>query len=243
MKKAYRQADTYISISKAEIRLMTESIKHDDILRLMDGTDFSFFKPGHDKIKIRIELGLPLTKKIIIYVGRFETAFGMDKILNWFNEFKTRNDQFELLLIGSSNESEGHYQTAKDSKAILIGRIPQELLLRYYQASDISLYPVLDTKLINSGGYGYSNVESSACGLPLVSNCLIHFPGSLEERDKLGYLMPSIEDMEKIILHIADNPDKYKECRGVAEKYFSEENWIKTLLNKYDELFRKHYEK
>ena len=123
----------------------------------------------------------------------------------------------------------------------MIERIPKEQLLDYYRASDFYTQAIFGELLVNSGGFGSALIEALACGLPVISNNIIHLPGTNAERDKIGLTMRTKQDLINNIIYMCDNYGKYTECRETAKKYYDINNTRKVLVNKYRELIDIYY--
>jgi glycosyltransferase involved in cell wall biosynthesis len=123
----------------------------------------------------------------------------------------------------------------------MIERIPKGALLKYYQASDFYGQPTLNSTIINFGGFGYAMMEALACGLPVLSQNIIHFPGSTEERNKIGLDMPTKEDLVKNMIYLKDNANNFKECRNISKKYFDIENTKLVTYNLYKALSNQYF--
>jgi glycosyltransferase involved in cell wall biosynthesis len=123
----------------------------------------------------------------------------------------------------------------------MVERKPKEILKKYLQACDFYGQPSFHFVFINFGGFGSATIEALACGLPVISNNIIHFPGTDIERAKIGLTHPTHDDLTKAMLFMKDNFQNYTECRALAQKYFDINDTRYVLLNKYKELISKYY--
>ena len=216
-KRYLKNIDYFLMNTKAEARTV-ESLGFEKTLLHKDGVNFNLFKRG-DKIAIRKKFGLPLDKKIMIYIGRFYKDKGVDKILKVFNSLKSKID-IHLILIGGRKEDE-LYEDSINSGATVITRVANKELVQYIQSADLSISLYSDY-IVKFGGFGRSTLEAFACGIPFVSQNLVHFIGTENELKQLGEIPQSlkIEDLENSVLKIFNNPEKYLKCRQVAKKYY-----------------------
>jgi glycosyltransferase involved in cell wall biosynthesis len=109
-----------------------------------------------DQTKIRSELGLPLDKKILLFISDSEQnkLKGID-YLEKLIENESRNDVIFI--------SVGGYKS-KNDKCINIGKINNpKLLAKYYNAADLFIYPSL------ADSFGLVVAESMSCGTPVLT--------------------------------------------------------------------------
>ena len=164
----------------------------------------------------------------------------VDILMKVYKKLSEKDKKISLVCIGGYKSDE-HYQLGIDSGAIMIERCNKETLLKYYQAADINVYPVFNKLIVNSGGFGTANIEALACGVPFLSNNIIHFNGTEEERNKIGMEIGDESALENKIKDMLENLDRYKTCREVARKYLDVNKLMELYLEKYDELFDKYY--
>ena len=76
-------------------RLINFNINLNKIMTIPNGVDTSIFYPiisEHDKVQLRRKLGLPLDKKIVLYVGFLIQRKGVDLLLDsWSSVVKENN--------------------------------------------------------------------------------------------------------------------------------------------------------
>jgi glycosyltransferase involved in cell wall biosynthesis len=239
--KSIEAFDYYYSSSLTESNYMRDVLGLKNAGYYMDGIDFDFFNSGGQKEEIRKKLNLPLNKKILMAVGNFKsTDYGYDKLVECYREVKKVRDDLQLIIIGGYKDQDV-YQMGIDAGVIMIERIPKELLLEYYRASDFYTQAIFGELLVNSGGFGSALIEALACGLPVISNNIIHFPGTEQEREKIGLTMWTKKELIDNIILMCRNYRKYTECREMAKKYYDINNTRKVLLNKYRELINLYY--
>lgn len=238
--KSLEYIDHYFSGSLVEKKFLKTKLNLKKFSYLKSGVDFNFYKPAEDRMILRQKLNLPMNKFIVLYVGRFDKGQNIDILIRSYKRIKKNHKAIELLLVGGY-QSDEFYKMGKDAGAIMVERISTLSLLEYYQAANIYVLPAIDYLIVNFGGFGTAPIEALACGLPMISNNIIHFPGTVEERDKIGMTMESEEILEKNIVYMAKNMEKFKDCRAIAGKYFDINVTMKTVSDKYDELFKLYY--
>ena len=229
----------YMSGSKFEYDFLKNDLKIKNSCYYMDGVDFNYFTPGN-KMEIRKRLGLPLDKKIILYVGRFDASNGVDKLIRVYKRIKEKDKSVELLLVGGYKNNLS-YQLAVDSGAIIVERVQEPKLLSYYQAADIYSLAIENYLYQTFGGFGTASVQALACGLPVLSYNIIHLPAPMKEVNKIGRIFSSDDDMYNQAVYMLKNIDEFKDCREIAKKYFDKDETMRFLIDKYSELIDQYY--
>lgn len=206
------------------------------------GIDFKKVEPGN-KRKIRESLNLPMDEKLMIHVGRFNRAKGLDIALKAFNLLKPSG--FKLVAIGG-NESDGLGKDLIRSGAIVRERIPHSELIDYYRASDIYLLPkfysssLLD-KLGMFGGIGVSSLEALACGTPVVGTNLIHFLGTNKELEKIGRIPKNFDNLVECIRDLSKKQVNPQDCHNITRKYYDKDSIANKIIGLYDDLFDRYF--
>lgn len=240
--KSLAYTDYYLIGSKVEFDLVKNN-KKINAKFYSPGVDFSFFKPSKDKNKLRFELGLPADKKIMIVTGNFRSSdYGYHHLIDCFCEIRKEHNDLLLIMVGGY-KNEDLYKKGINAGALMIERVSKEKLLKYFQASDFYGQPSLNFGFINFGGFGYAMMEALACGLPILSQNIIHFPGTPEERDEIGLDMPTVEDLKRNMIFLKENHHKFKRTREIARKYFDIEKTKLVLLDHYRQLSEQYFGK
>jgi glycosyltransferase involved in cell wall biosynthesis len=216
---------------------------HDVVVCYSFGVDFQEFKP-FGKEEARSALGIPLNKKVLLHIGRFDLTKGLDTILKVYQRLRHIYD-LELLLVGGL-KTDPLYHEALKSGASVREWVSQPELVPYYNAADIYLFPKFytkkeDEKLEEFMGIGVAPLESLACGTPVIGTNLKHFLGTEEELRGVGRIPTDPEDVAQCVSEVLEHPDLYRNCREIAWKYYSWDNIVAQTVNIYDELFEKYY--
>jgi len=206
-------------------------------------TDFNKLKPL-EKEQVRSTLGIPLNKRVLLHVGRFDSAKGLDVILKTYRKLRSRYD-LELILIGGLR-SDPLYGEAVKSGARVHEWLPQHELIPYYSAADVYLFTrfyhsIAQERLEEFMGPGIASIESLACGTPVVGTNLKHFLGDEDDLKGIGKIPVTPDDVVKCIVDVLEHPELYQNCREIAHKYYSWEVVTDQLVDIYDQLFEKYY--
>lgn len=236
-KSSLRRVDQFFVSVRAEEEYLSSILNNGSIsFGPVVGIDFDVIKP-YDRALARERLGLRQDKKILLYVGRCYALKGVDILLKSFNELKRRYN-LELLIVGSLPEDQ-FYKEASSSGAIIHSYVPHKEMPLYYSAAD--LFVSLPFYELGAGfiGTGIASLEALACGIPVVSTGLIHFPS--EEWRLIGKIPKNPDDVSDCISEVLEAPRFFKRCREMVVKYYNWENIISRIVETYDLLFKKYY--
>ena len=242
-RRALRNVDIILATSKWIRDNLSKFHPHIVLCAPTLGVDFEEFKPLA-KEKARNILGLPLNKKVLLHVGRFFSAKGLDTALKACEELKASYD-VELIVVGGL-KSDPLYDELVKSGAIVREWMPQHELIPYFSAADVYLFPKFYSRrdpesLGQFQSIGAAQIESLACGTPIVGTNLMHFLGTEDEVEGVGKIPASPSDVARCVVEILEHPELYQNCREIARKYYSWENIVNQLVNVYDELFDRYY--
>ncbi len=205
--------------------------------------DFDLFKPT-DKVEARELVGIDKDKKVVIHVGRFDDAKGFGTILNVLPILRQKYD-VEFIAIGGT-KTDILYQRAIDSGARVFEFLPQEELVKYYNASDVYLFPKFyDSESVEDAekymGTGVAPVEALACNVPIIGTNIKRFFGTPETRNIIGEVPQDEEDLVRCVERVFEHPEKHMGCREVAEKYYSWNPIVARIVDTFDELAVQYY--
>lgn len=158
-----------LTLSQCFRRLAAErsSLSPDKITVIPGGADSLRFQPAEDQARCRRELGLPLDRRIMISVRRLAARMGLDNLVRAMPEILRRRPD-TLLLIGGVGPERARLESLIAAMGLecavrMVGFIPEELLVTYYQAADLFVLPTLALE-----GFGLVTTEALACGLPVI---------------------------------------------------------------------------
>ncbi|MDQ3076066.1 MAG: glycosyltransferase family 4 protein [bacterium] len=137
---AAKRATHVVAVSEETKESVKKYYSVDSVDVINNGVDGEFFNKK-DKVACRKQLGLPLDKNILLFVGRFEYAKG--KVI--LEEVKRYGESQGMLFVVAENYS------------------PEELVL-LYNASDVFIFPSIHE------GCSLALLEAMTCGLPFLAS-------------------------------------------------------------------------
>ncbi|MEM1757557.1 MAG: glycosyltransferase family 4 protein [Candidatus Bathyarchaeia archaeon] len=234
-----RLPDRIIVVSKATMRYVMRLGANPNKIRLIyNGVDLNRFKPAIvPKEQIRKELGLPADKFIVLTVRRLVYKNGIDYLLEAARIAVEKNQRMLFIVAGSGPDREKirakvmEYDLNRHFS--LLGFVPDELLPKYYHASDVFALP-------SKSGEGMPLVllEAMACALPVVATDV----GGTSEiiNDKCGKLVPpnDAETFARALVEFSngDLSTFQNEARKLVEERYSWDKNVEMLVNIYEEL-------
>jgi len=147
----------FIAVSpQIKDKLISLGVQEKNIILEPNGTDLNKFKPRNKK-ELRARYGLPLDKKIILFVGRFIESKGPLRVQEALYKL---GDDVSAIFIGKGPQQLNH------PKILFSGALGHNTVAEYMALADVFVLPTLHE--------GSSNVivEAMASGLPIVSSNL-----------------------------------------------------------------------
>ncbi|WP_218081286.1 glycosyltransferase [Anthocerotibacter panamensis] len=231
---AYRQTRlTIVTKSRWMTKLVQQSmLSHFPVRQIYNGIDTAVYRP-HDRNQCRQELGLPLDKKILLFLAaRLEDPRkGYDLLLQALQKLPERL-KGEILLLTLGQGSDLAMGVVQKSLGFVA---EDERKARCYAAADLFIFPTRDEV------FGNVALESVACGTPVVAFKVGGVP-DLVRPGITGYLaLPEdAEDLGRGIVELLNNEvlrqRMSKHCRTVAVREFALELQVQNYVTLYEEL-------
>ncbi len=181
---------------------------------LHNGIDTSMFYKISELEKLKLKVALDFkANKTFIWCSQDRPKKGLSIILDAWKRIYKNNQNLELIVIGTENKPE-----IKGIK--FLGKIPNDALPKYFQASDVFLFPVL-----NHEGFGLSLIEALHCG----NYCIASSTGGVPEvlqYGKLGKLIENPNMVSQWVDAIDDYLTHNLSFPSISKNLYSTQSWI-----------------
>jgi glycosyltransferase involved in cell wall biosynthesis len=173
-----KKADQIITISQFS---KSEIIKYLDypeerIHIISDAVDHEFYKPNRDRTILK-NFKISANDKVILYVGSETPRMNLDFLLKSLSKLKKIFPNFKLVKIGEPQSlgARNHFlnsiiEMGLEENVIFVGYVAEEELPKWYNASDLLVYPCL------YAGFGLPPLEAMACGTPVITSNTTSLP-------------------------------------------------------------------
>lgn len=147
----------YLNYPEKNIHIVSDAVDHDVYYKNRDKSILKRFK-------------IPLEGKFVLYVGSETPRQNLDLLLKAFARLKKRVPNVKLLKIGDPQSFGARENLLSkirrlelEKDVIFVGYVPEEDLPKWYNASDILVYPC------KYAGFGLPPLEAMACGTPVIT--------------------------------------------------------------------------
>ncbi|MCK4781606.1 glycosyltransferase [Candidatus Parcubacteria bacterium] len=216
------------------------------IFVLPTGVNLKLFKKSKKtKRFLRKKLGLPLEKKLLLFVGRIGKEKNPDFLVKMIKQLSRKRKDTILIMVGDGFYLKKLKTLVKnlgiDEFVKFIGRVAHQKISEYYQSSDVFVFSS------STETQGLVILEAMACELPIVVLEDQAFEGIVIDK-KNGFIIKnkSISVFSDKINQILDNPLIYKKFSVSSQKIasgFSEKAQAQKLLKIYQKLILKNNKK
>lgn len=201
------------------------------------GVDLVRFHPAGDKAAARKELSVPQDRFVLLTVRNLVPRMGLDRLVLAMQEVAAKIPQ-TLLVIGGHGPLRDKLLALVNRLGLrdhvhMVGFIPEEALVRYYQMADLFVLPSQDLE-----GFGMVTLEALACGLPVLGTpvggtqeILTRWdPGFLLSDSRPQTMARGIIDCHRRLAESADQAVSIsRRCREFVESHYSWDRNVAAL--------------
>ena len=164
--------------------MATHGIAPERIVLIPGAADPGLFRPLGNRRELRRTLGIPEDRTILFTVRNLVPRMGLEMLLDAIASLGKTSHRC-LLVIGGEGPLRAHLEAGIRARQLeqvvrLVGFIPEEQLVAYYQAADLVLMPTAQLE-----GFGLVTVEALACGTPVVGTPVGAIPEVLGQIDPI----------------------------------------------------------
>ncbi len=213
---------TYNSSVAAHIRKLAPPTTI--ISSLPNGVDTELFSPAtaSEKHRLRREFGLPETKPLALFVGRFVEKKGFSKML------QATSEEYIIVFVGDNQQK----TKIIGDKTIFLPGMTQSELAKAYKLADVFILPSVGE------GFPLSIQEAMASGLPIITTDEPAYAQYLNQESAV-LIQPTIQGIKKSLRTLLKDEKKRetlsKVGREIASTQFSWRKSTKKLLAEYIE--------
>lgn len=210
--------------------MATHGIAPERIVLIPGAADPGLFRPFGNRRELRRMLGLPEDRTILFTVRNLVPRMGLEMLLDAIASFG-RTGHRCLLVIGGEGPLRAHLEAGIRARQLeqvvrLVGFIPEEQLVAYYQAADLVLMPTAQLE-----GFGLVTVEALACGTPVVGTPVGAIPEVLRQIDPIliasGTDSPSFADaLGRVLSRIEEPVERERLSRKGRSLVEHRYNWV-----------------
>lgn len=245
-KEAGRISGTYVYLAE---KLIPKYYRNTPLVVVSESTKQEFVQLGFDENKINIvynaidpsEFPMKVLDKanrpVVTYFGRLKKYKSVDHLIKAFKFVRDQIPDAELWIIGR-----GDFQSSLES---LVTKLDLKSNVVFHGFVDevkkkellASSHVVVNTSL--KEGWGITNIESNACGTPVISANVPGLKDSVREGvSGLLYEYGNINELAEKIVTVLSNDTKRKELEQGAIQWASKFNWDESAKKMYEIMVR-----
>ena len=150
-----RHADIVLSVSRASATKMCQICRPRRVEIVYRGCDLQRYSAGNlSKKEARLQLGLPIEARILVFVGRLHQAKGIRELCEAYRQVKERYPRLHLVLVGDGplrGYVERRFQAnGWEDDLTITGFLDNTKVPPYYAAADIFVLPSYREGMPNS---------------------------------------------------------------------------------------------
>ena len=240
-REVYRRADRIITLSEAFASILVEvyGVPRAKLRVVPGAVDLERFHPPASREAARAQLGWAVDRPILVAVRRLVPRMGLDNLIRAMAALRTEFPEVLLYIAGkgpwAARLEALVASLGLERNVFLLGFVPEQQLVRMYQAADLNVLPTLALE-----GFGLAVAESLAAGTPTLVTPIGGLPEVISELSPgLIARSPRVEDLEASLRgYLAGElaVPSAKSCRAYAEANFGAELMARRTAAVYREL-------
>lgn len=219
--------------------LISRGIPEKKIFIVPNGVDLEVFSEKNRHGRLRLELGLD-SKVVFGFIGTFFDFEGIDDLVDAFRAISQRENDAALVLVGGGErevalkEKIGKYH----SNAItLVGKVPHDKILDYYDMVDVMVYPRKKTRLTELTT-PLKPLEAMALGKPILCSSVGGLIELVGPQNALFFPPEEKGALLDCCMELLKDPSRRKQMGDKAFLHvLKERNWSKIV-----EIYHKIYD-
>ncbi|MBI5680823.1 MAG: glycosyltransferase family 4 protein [Methanobacterium sp.] len=242
LKKVLKGADVIIATSNSFINESRFLGDFKEKIRVIpNGINIEEFEINLSKEECKAKLGLPLNKKIILFLGNIVSYKGPDILIKAFNEIKDEVEDVELVFAGRGEMQGELIKMANDLGIIdnirFTGYVDEELKPIYFKSADIFCLP----SITKAEAFGIVNLEAMACGVPIIASRLGGIPDIVKNEENGLLVNPNdSKSLADAILFLLKNEDIAQKMGNKGKRMVKDYSWEK-IAEETDKIYKELY--
>lgn len=237
LEKFYNMIDDLVLLTKSSCTYQVEQTHTIpcEVTQIYNGINSKTFKKitVQEKTFLRKQIGLEKDKLYFLWLSQDRPKKGLHIVLRAWSQLIKKYANIELLIIGTHNEIKG-------KQVKWLGRIPNDQLTPYYQASDFYLFSTLCHE-----GHPMSLTEAMKCGSVCIASDIDPVAEVMGD-GKYGRLVDFPNMPEKWVDVISEEIEKYEQNnriniyqKNIPENIYDLDEWCDNI-NKLVEKWKKY---
>ena len=233
--KILRDASKVIALTKTEAnQYEMMGVSKNKIEIIPNGINLSEYNNLPKKGKFKTKYMIPMSNKVILYLGRLHESKGLDLILDSFSDVHKELHNIKLVFVGPDDG----YQESLTARAKKLD-VSDNIIFAGYVDNITKIEAFVDATVFitpSYSGFPVTFLEACACGTPIITTT----NGDILEwiNDKVGYVVEYDKDqLKNAMFRILSDENlraKFKiECSNLMVNDFEWAKIVKKLENLY----------
>ena len=200
----------------------------DKMVVIPHGINLADYEISYTSEECRKILGLPLDRKILLYLGALEPYKGVDLLIKSLPKIARDIEDVKLIIAGTGKMNDELKNLANKLKVEryiqFVGFVKESLKPFYYKSAEIFVLPSISRLEC----FGIVNLEAMACSTPVIASRITGIP-EIVENGKNGLLVPpgDSEALANAIIYLLENEEARKKMGKSGRKKVEDYSWEK----------------